>query len=208
MAMGGLAVVVLAAGGSSRMGSPKQLLPVGGTSLLRRATLAAVSAAASGPVVVVLGPEPDRMRVEVANLPVIVAENADWVLGMGGSIRVGVAAALAVGPSVRAVLVTLCDQPDVGAVALADLVAAFDRGPHPIAAAGYAGTVGVPAAFGHPLFARLLALPPDAGAKALLRGPDVTVVPLAAAAADVDTPAEYRDVLARAMSPAEIPRRP
>ncbi len=182
-----VAIVVLAAGGSSRMGRPKQLLHLGGRSLLRRAAEAAV--AVGGPVVVVLGRDPDAMRPELAGLPLTVVENAGWAAGMGGSIRTGMAA---VDPSARAVVVTLCDQPHVDAAAIRHLIAAFDAGGRPMAAAGYAGTVGVPAVFAPAVFDRLRTLDPAAGAKALLSGPDVTVVALPAAAVDVDTPADYR----------------
>ena len=182
-----IAILVLAAGGSSRMGRPKQLLMLDGSSLLRRAAGAAV--AVGGSVVVVLGRDPDAMRPELAGLPVTIVENADWSVGMGSSIRTGMAA---VDPNVRAVVVTLCDQPYVDAEVIRRLIAAFDAGGRPMAAAGYAGTVGVPAVFGRAAFDRLRTLDPAAGAKAVLSGPDVTVVDLPAAAVDVDTPDDYR----------------
>ena len=182
-----LPIVVLAAGGSTRMGSAKQLLPLGGQSLLRRAATTAV-ATGCRPAVVVLGRDADAMRGELAGLDVVAVDNPDWELGMGGSIR---AAMAAVPPDAAGVVVTLCDQPHVDAAALAMLIDAFHRAGRTVAAR-YAGTVGVPAVFGPAAFPALLALDPAAGAKRLLGGDDVVPVDLPAAAVDVDTPADYR----------------
>ncbi len=184
-----LAIVVLAAGGSARMGSAKQLLPLGGRSLLRRAAETAV-ATGCRPAVVVLGRDAADMRPELAGLDVVAVDNPDWRLGMGSSIR---AAMAAVPADAAGVVVTLCDQPHVDAAALATLIDAFGRTGRTVAAR-YAGTVGVPAVFPRDRFPELLALDPAAGAKRLLGGDDVVPVDLPAAAVDVDTPADYRRV--------------
>jgi CTP:molybdopterin cytidylyltransferase MocA len=88
-----VAAVVLAAGGSTRMGRPKQLLPWRGRSLLWRAADVALEAGCS-PVVVVLGAAADRLRPELDGIPVTVVENPDWEQGPGtrsgpGSTRSG-----------------------------------------------------------------------------------------------------------------------
>ncbi len=182
-----LAIVVLAAGGSTRMGSAKQLLPLAGVSLIRRAASAAL-ATGCRPAVVVLGRDATVMRAELAGLDVIAVDNHDWHLGMGGSIR---AAMAAVPADAAGVVVTLCDQPHVDAAALATLIAAFHRTGRTVAAR-YAGTLGVPVVFGRDTFPDLLALDPAAGAKRLMAGPDVVAIDLPAAAVDVDTPEDYR----------------
>ena len=185
-----LAIVVLAAGGSTRMGTAKQLLPLGGQSLLRRAAATAI-ATGCRPAVVVLGRDADAMRPELAGVDVTIVVNPDWPLGMGGSIRAGIASAAS--PEVAGVVVTLCDQPHVDAAALGLLIDAFARTGRTVAAR-YAYTVGVPAVFGRAAFPALLALDPATGAKRLLAGSDVMAVDLPAAAVDVDTPADYRRV--------------
>ena len=184
-----LAIIVLAAGGSTRMGSAKQLLPLGGQSLLRRAATVAV-ATGCRPALVVLGRDADAMRPELAGLDVIAVENPDWQRGMGGSIRAGMAAVPA---DAAGVVVTLCDQPHVDAAALATLIDAFHRTGRTVVAR-YAGTAGVPAVFPPDRFDALRSLDSAAGAKRLLSGDDVTGVDLPAAAVDVDTPADYRRV--------------
>ena len=186
----GIGIVVLAAGGSTRMGSPKQLLPLAGQSLLRRAATVAV-ATGCRPAVVVLGRDAAAMRAELAGLAVTPVDNPDWHLGMGSSIRAGVSAVMSA--ELAGVVVTLCDQPHVDAAALATLIDAFHRTGRTVAAR-YADTVGVPAVFGRPMFPALLSLDPIAGAKRLLMGDDVVAVDLPAAAVDVDTPADYRRV--------------
>src|SRR5213083_2045528 len=88
---GPVGAVVLAAGGSSRMGRPKQLLRMGSISLVRRAVLTVTQTLCS-PVVAVIGAHGADVRQEIEDLPVQITENADWQEGMGGSIRAGVRA--------------------------------------------------------------------------------------------------------------------
>jgi molybdenum cofactor cytidylyltransferase len=180
--------VVLAAGGSTRMGRPKQLLPWGGRSLLRHA----VDVAAAGgcdPVVVVLGAAADRLRTELDGVPVVPAENPDWGLGPGTSVRVGLEAAGAV----DAVVFLACDQPLVDAAHVRRLIDAHRTSGRPMAASGYADSAGVPALFARECFPDLRALPAGAGAKQLLarRPDDVAVVPFPAGAIDLDSPEDY-----------------
>ena len=82
--------VILAAGSSSRMGSPKQILPFRGISLLRRAALAALNAGCS-PVVVVTGAHAELSRRELDGLDVREALNPRWETGMASSIGAGLA---------------------------------------------------------------------------------------------------------------------
>ena len=96
--VGGLAHsgrVILAAGASTRMGSPKQLLALDGKPLLVRAVEAALASSA-WPVVVVLGAQAEKIRPILARLPVLVAENPAWAEGMAASIRTGTCASSAV----------------------------------------------------------------------------------------------------------------
>jgi len=184
----GVAAVVLAAGGSTRMGRPKPLLPWGGRSLLRHAVGVALDAGCE-PVVVVLGAAADRLRAELDGIPVVTAENPDWELGPGTSVRAGVDA---VGPA-DAVVFLACDQPLVDAVHVRRLIDARRASGRPMAASEYAGSAGVPALFARECFPDLRALPAGSGAKQLLaRRPDlVAVVPFPAGTVDLDTPEDY-----------------
>ena len=83
------AIILLAAGSSSRLGQPKQLLVFEGQTLLRRAVETAVAAAATAPVVVVTGALHEELLPELAGLPVQVVCCQDWQAGMGASLKTG-----------------------------------------------------------------------------------------------------------------------
>lgn len=189
--------VVLAAGGSSRLGRPKQLAVHEGLPLVIRAAQAALKTGAY-PVVVVLGANAALVRATLAGLPVVLVENADWASGMGTSVAAGVRAVVSRAPSARGVLVTLVDQPLVGNAALRRLIetwACSDARSSggdidaTIAVAAYADTIGVPAVFGCAHFDALCSLHPAAGAARLLRCAKAPVsrVSMPEAAMDVDT---------------------
>lgn len=187
-----LGAIVLAAGGSSRMGSTKQLLEIGGKALVSRAVDAVLGSRAD-PVVVVLGADAERVRAAIARRPVVTVVNADWPEGLSSSIRAGLSALLSAAPGLDAVVVALCDQPALSSEALARL-AALHRSTGRIAAARYGGRNGAPAVFGREHFAALGALSGDQGARALLNGrPEaVAALDLPELGADLDTPADLR----------------
>jgi molybdenum cofactor cytidylyltransferase len=190
------AAVVLAAGASTRMGTPKQLLMYEGRSLLDRALDTAMALPVVG-VTVVLGAAADTIRTAIDRSKrrgVDIAVNPDWALGMGGSIRTGFTAATHRHPDLDAVLIMLCDQPRVCAAALEQLLACYGKGECDAAAAGYAGTAGVPALFGRAMFPALRSLASAGGAKPLLTGPRVSLVPMPSAAIDVDTPDDFQSL--------------
>jgi molybdenum cofactor cytidylyltransferase len=179
-------LIILAAGGSTRLAQPKQLLPLRGRSLLRHAAETAL-ASVCRPVVAVLGAKADQMRLELAGLDVTVVNNPQWQTGIASSIRTGVEAI--VGAACDGVVMMLCDQPLVSASLLNRLVKAGE-----LAAAEYGGTVGVPAYFAAEFFPELMALSGDTGAKSvLLRHPSkMARVPYPEAAIDIDTKEDYQ----------------
>jgi len=183
------AIIILAAGGSSRMGLPKQLLQHRGKSLLRHSAETALATLPSE-VVAVLGFEADRMKHEVDDLPVRIITNQGWQEGIASSIRAGIAE---VPVTVEASLMLLCDQPFVTSDLLFLLITACTD-EKPIAATGYEQTFGVPACFKRSLFAELLDLRGDAGAKRVIHQDQrrVITIPFTEARVDIDTLEDYR----------------
>jgi len=208
--MRNIGAVVLAAGGSSRLGRPKQLLTFRGETFIRRAVRAAAEAGCD-PIVVVAGEINDAIRSELdirdsrisssipsvseawatfAGLSVTVIQNAEWRRGVGTSIRCGLEQ---LPKSVAAAVLLTCDQPFVDAAVLEQLMAARERTGKPIIASSYANTLGVPALYDRSCFEALLALPETSGAKGLIlsRRDDVAPVPFEQGAIDIDTPEDF-----------------
>ena len=181
-----IAAVVLAAGGSRRLGRAKQLVMHGGETLLER-VVRVVREAGVAAVVVVLGAEYEAIRAAVDLSGVCVARNEDWAEGIAGSIHAGLRAVEEMAPDADGVLVLTCDQPRLTAEHLRALVEEFD--PEGIAASEYAGGAGVPAIFPRAMFAELYALSGDKGARALLKEAErVARVDFPGGEVDVDTP--------------------
>ncbi len=183
-----VAAVVLAAGESRRMGSPKLLLPWGGRSLVRRAAEAALGACRR--VVVVVGAQADRMRSELTSLPVRVVTNPDYGEGIAASLRRGLQEV----SDAPAVLVVLADQAAVTAEHLRQLVRAYRETGAVVIAASYKDGLGAPAVFARRLFPELMALRGDAGAKRIIERhrQEAVWVPIPEAAVDVDTPEDWQ----------------
>lgn len=174
---------VLAAGGSTRLGTPKQLLEVDGVPLVRRA-VDAVSAIGCSAVSVVLGAAADLVAAALDGLSVTRLANPDWTRGLSSSLRVAVDWADATGAD--ALLISVCDQPYLHAAHLARLCDAY-RSTHGKVASGYASVRGVPAVFDRRDYAALRALRGDRGAGCLLSADDVTVIGWPEGQVDLDT---------------------
>ena len=205
--MPSIGAIILAAGGGSRMGRTKQLLRIGGQSLVRRAARAALDAGCR-PAVVVTGSDADAVAADVADLPVQCAFNPNWSAGIGTSIRCGLSAVLAIEPSIAAVMIALCDQPRLSADVLRDLIATWSTAGKPMAACGYAGTVGPPCCFASSMFDELSHLADADGAKRLLLADPASVatVPWPAGADDLDTPADWQRFCQTDSPPAKSPQ--
>lgn len=207
-----IGAVILAAGGSSRFGRPKQLLTFRGETFVRRAVRAAMEAGCS-PVIVVIADHPDAIRseadirdsrissaigardsrrggggIEIGD--VIFVENPEWRNGIGTSIRRGLER---LPDSVEGAVLLVCDQPFVDASVVGELIAARRKSGRAIAASSYANTLGVPALFARSCFAALLALPDDSGAKKLFaeRRDEVASIAFEDGAIDIDTPEDF-----------------
>jgi molybdenum cofactor cytidylyltransferase len=186
-------LLLLAAGSSSRLARPKQLLPYQGQTLLRHAAEVAV-ASPCRPLVLVTGALHDELLPEVDGLPFHVVRNDNWADGMGGSIAAGLTdlETAAEAPRVDAVIVILCDQPLLTDEIIGQLIVQFQATGQPVVASTYAGTQGVPALFSRELFPQLLALRGASGARELLQQyAHLPTVDFPGGATDVDTEAQY-----------------
>ncbi|MGI9307818.1 MAG: nucleotidyltransferase family protein [Gammaproteobacteria bacterium] len=180
-----LVVMVLAAGGSERLGTPKQLLPINGTSLLQHA-LRECGGLVDSSLFVVIGAHAAQVAGELQDLDVELVHNANWQTGIASSVRAGLAA---LPETADGVLICLCDQPFVTRDELRALADLWSGDPNKIVASEYAGTIGVPAVFPSRLFPELAALKGDSGAKKVIdREVGKVSVPLPAAAVDIDKP--------------------
>lgn len=189
-----LGALVLAAGGSSRLGQPKMLLRVAGRSLLAAAVEPLLAVPAIAQVVVVLGAQAETVRRE-AGLPaderLRVVVNPDWAAGLSSSLRRGLAEC----PDMDGVLVALADQVGLTAGRVEALAAAWD-GAAPLVVPVAAERIGHPVLFASAVFPELHALAGDVGARDVVRRHLASAIRVPAAPLpDVDTPAE-RDALA------------
>lgn len=192
--------VVLAAGASTRMGSPKQLLDVGGRPLLER-VVAAACASRLDDVVVVLGAEAQRIRdaVDLGRARVIV--NESYTDGMSTSLRAGVGA---LADEVDRAVVILGDQPDVDAALFDRLLDAHESSGLPSAALEFEGLLHPPVVLARELWSRIDELRGDVGLRQLLRqGTDrVARVPTSRPShhpVDIDTPTDAAQFIADAV---------
>jgi molybdenum cofactor cytidylyltransferase len=188
-----VAAIILAAGSSSRLGQPKQLLEIAGEKLLDRAIEAATTAGCF-PVVVVLGAHVEKIVSESCAAGVEVITNENWRRGIGTSIRSGMRHLIDSQPSLEAAVLLACDQPRVNAGTIAALMAKWDNSNKPIVASRYANTLGIPALFDRSCFESLTALPDDSGAKALIESNrnGVAEIEFSDGAIDIDTPADLK----------------
>ncbi len=186
-----IAAIILAAGASSRMGRPKQLLDWHGLPLIRVVAEQAL-AAQLDQVTVVVGGAGDAVAAALAGLPLRIVVNPEAAAGQSTSLRAGVAA---LGPEVGAALILLGDQPFVSAALINRLIAAWRTSGAPIVAPLYQGQRGNPVLFARAIFPELLAITGDQGARGVLVADPsrVHAVPLddTRPLADIDTPEDY-----------------
>jgi CTP:molybdopterin cytidylyltransferase MocA len=196
---GRIGIVILAAGGSARLGEPKQLLPLEGRTLLRRTAEAALASGCK-PVAVVVGAGAERMRAELAGLPVRIVANDQWSEGLSTSVRAGLAA---LEGEVEAIVFVPCDQPALDAVMLKRLVTAHEKSGKPIVVSGYGEAWGAPMLVARRFWDELKTLQGDRGAQpvAYRHAGEVECVPFPEGACDIDTREDY-EALLKASCPA------
>jgi molybdenum cofactor cytidylyltransferase len=174
--------VILAAGASTRLGSPKQLLQWRGLSLLEH-TIAQANEVLDERVYLVLGAQAELIKNTLHLHTPNTLLNADWHDGMATSIRTGLNALPA---NAQAVLILLCDQPMITALHLQKILQTWAVAPLEIVASYYQESLGVPAVFPASYFGLLLNLQGDRGAKQVLRQFQEQVISVALPEAEFD----------------------
>ena len=191
--MGNCAIIVLAAGSSSRMGRPKQLLSYNGKSLLEHTIDTSIDAD-TNPVIVVLGANAALLEKVVDQKKVRVVVNKEWNEGMASSIRYGLNSLMHMAPLTEALILMVCDQPYVSASLLNELITTQKNTGKLIVISQYENTIGPPALFYKTMFPELMQLKGDAGARKIVEQhkSDVATVLFTQGNIDIDTEADYK----------------
>ena len=160
-----VSILILAAGNSSRLGSPKQLVTFMGKTLIESITEVALSI--SEEVLIVLGGNADLIlsKLERFESEISIEFNPNWQQGMGSSISIGVEK---LAEKSDLILILLSDQPFISKVLLQDMLQTYANYKNPVVACVYNNTLGVPILFNKSVFPELLKLSGDKGAKSFL----------------------------------------
>ena len=188
-------IILLAAGASSRMGQPKQLLPWDEQTLIEHQIQTLTQSGES--VIVVLGAHADRIWPVVEKYPVTIVLNDDWETGMAGSIACGINEIGLQHPNADGVLITLVDQPLISIGHFNGILNAFEEGCQQIiASTSSEGWLGVPALFDKCYFSELQNLQGEKGAKTLIQQypNQVKALKCNEIIRDIDTLESYQDL--------------
>jgi len=194
--MTGTGIIILAAGNSSRLGQPKQLLQFKEKSLIVH-VINEAAAAGLFPCVVVLGAYAGLIRQEIFGQDVLAAENDNWETGMASGIVTGMKALLTIDAPLTNVIISVCDQPFISKEIFSGLVETHHRETKGIIACCYGETSGTPVLFNKKYFKTLMLLKGHEGAKKLLKlyNQDVTELSFKNGEIDIDTQSDYLNLL-------------
>jgi len=189
------ALIILAAGESSRMGQPKQNLLFQNQTLLQRAVETGLTSQCR-PVIIMLGANADTIEINGQD-DVKVLYNPDWNEGMASSIRLAIKE-IEKNRRINQAIIMLCDQPFVTPVLLDAMLQKSIETGELIITCSYNNTLGAPVLFKRVLFAELLLLKGHEGAKNILRSQQcaITSVPFELGGFDIDTINDYEQLLA------------
>jgi len=188
-------IVILAAGASSRMQQPKQLLPYHNESLLSHTIKEAKKSLM--PVIVVFGANAQKIKTQIRNLEDEIVVNEQWERGISSSIKGGLKKALANFKDMQNCIFAVCDQPYISSNLFQELVDQKKKSGKKIVACSYANTLGIPCLFDKKYFEELLKLEGDHGAKSISQKyrNDVASVDFEKGKIDVDTKKDYEELL-------------
>lgn len=196
--MANIPIILLAAGGSSRMGKPKQLLPWNSQTLIEHQIQTLLKT--GNPVNVVLGSHSNHIIPVIEKFKINIIINKNWEKGMGSSIAIGVSGLTNKLPDAEGVLFTLLDQPLVTVEYLRKMLDVFQPGKQQIVVSvSDAGWKGVPALFDKCYFDELQSLDGEQGAKIVMKShaQNVKQVECGNLLEDMDTPEKYQQLLDR-----------
>ncbi len=191
------AIIILAAGASSRMGMPKQLLMIDGKTLIKRVTEMCLDTPCH-PIVVVLGANRGDIKVELDKMPITIIENPKWADGMASSLKMGLVGAYMTQKDIDAAIFLTVDMPYVSVGLINEMILeAHQNTDNQIVACKYGGNLGIPVLFKRSLFNDLLELKGDEGAKKIVRqNKDKTIeIDFPKGKIDLDTTDEYWDFI-------------
>jgi molybdenum cofactor cytidylyltransferase len=184
-----IAAIILAAGESRRLSTPKQLVPYKGRTLIARSVDAAAGSRCDH-IIVVLGAHAESIIPEIRDMCAEIACNPDWQQGKATTIKAGMNAVTLSPTPFDSVILMTCDQPHVDSALLNAIIDRHGSWPDCIVACEYAGTTGVPALVPRKYFGDLLSLSGEEGAKSLIRThPEATqTIHFPDGALDIDSP--------------------
>lgn len=194
--MNNTGIAILAAGNSSRLGTPKQGLLYKGKTLLQQTVDKAIEAGLS-PVVVVLGSTAETISQNLSQQTIHTVINTHWQEGMASSIATGVSKIISLNAAIENIVLAVCDQPFLTAEILRMLVDKKVESGKAIVACSYGNTIGTPVLFHRSYFDKLLQLKGEEGAKKILRlhAHDVVIIPFPDGDIDIDTSEDYERLM-------------
>ena len=190
-------IIILAAGASRRMGTPKQLLKIDNQTLIERA-ISLTQALDNQQTVVVLGANAKKISPHIPpqeKVNVIINEN--WQQGMGTTLKAGMEFFLKQPENFTAIIVMVCDQPYLTTKKLQQLIFKYQETKAAIIATTYHQIKGVPALFDKRIFPKLITLNKDEGARKIIKNYNgvVATVDFPQGVIDLDTPTAYQAFL-------------
>lgn len=186
------AVVILAAGASNRMGTPKQLLHWKDNKTLLTHVIEMVSKIDPEELIVVLGANYQKIKKEIGGFEITILNNKNWKMGLGSSIAC--AADYLLKKNKRNMLIALADQPFITSEYLSSMISEFQPNKQQIIASSYQNRpYGVPALFDASYLEDLSKLSDDHGARFLLKSHESSIKVLKPPGQnwDIDTPKDY-----------------
>lgn len=190
------AIIILAAGNSSRLGRPKQLLEYKETTLLKNTVLEALKVQNSF-IILITGSNNNLIEKELKSREITISFNPDWEIGMSSSIIKGIQEVLLLNSDCESCILAVCDQPFVTNSVFENLIKEFQKTKKGIAASAYSETLGTPVLFHKKYFEELLELKGQEGAKKLIKkyADDVVSVVFEKGNIDIDTEEDYRKLI-------------
>ncbi len=191
------AIIILAAGNSSRLGRPKQLLAYKNKTLLQVVSDAALQTDFR-PVTIVLGAYKNEIAKQI-NGTVKYVINEHWQQGMALSISAGLTATLKFQPGIQQVIIAVSDQAFITCEIFEQLHRQQQLYGKGIVASQYGDTTGTPVLFTKKYFADLLSLKGDSGARSILKNcpADVATISFEKGEMDIDTEEDYKKLIER-----------